>query len=83
MSKTNNPNVEAERVLSDKEWLETCSYEELMEHFRYARLDNRFHNGVLGKLFSDTLNARRAELDDATVARIDAAVTLAMRIGKN
>lgn len=77
-------NEEIDRTqLSDEEWLASCSYQELMEHFRYGRLDNRFHNGALGKLFSDTLNVKRSELDPAVAAQIDATVTSTTRFGKN
>lgn len=60
-----------ENLEDDLTWLRGLSYRDLMEHFRNGKLTNKFHNGAMGKLFSDTMNARRATLDAQTVARID------------
>lgn len=68
-------NTEQSAIISDpaadKAWVESLSYQELMEHFRCASFANKFHNGLMGKHFSDAMNAKRAALDPDQVKAID------------
>lgn len=59
---------------SDRQWLQGLSFRELLEHLREGSLRNRFHSGLLGRFFADTLAAKRAALPAEEAAEIEKAV---------
>lgn len=55
---------------SDKAWLETASYEELLMHFALGSVRNKYHNGYMGLYFSQMLDSKRNQLDASKINQI-------------
>jgi hypothetical protein len=58
-------------LTDDHRWILGRSYRSLLMHFRQTSVRNRLHNGAMGKFFSDTINAKAAELGDEARAILD------------
>lgn len=59
---------------SDAARIAALSYEELVMHFARAPKDHPWHRGVLGKVFSESMDYARAKLTPEQVAQVHASV---------
>ena len=56
--------------ISDTAWMLVASYEALLEHFAVGSLANKYHNGSMGRLLSETMDAKCAGMTAAEINAI-------------